>query len=203
MARRNPAEDVYEIRGWFGVVYELHHDRGLKPNRPLLKAAYGAIIRNPFAGKFVEDLSPLTSPSAVLGYELGTRARALLGGRSVESYGKGGIAGLAGEQEHVVACITTIFGDAFRETVGGGRAWIPSATKSASAGMTIDIPLAFKDELYVRSHYDAVTLSVPDAPRADELLICVAVSSGGRLHHRVGGMSADEAMRALAASKVS
>jgi hypothetical protein len=131
----------------------------------------------------------LTDPSAALGSELGRRAVGLLGGRPVHSYGKGGIAGLQGEQEHVVACVTTVFGDALRDAVGGGLAWISSATKTASAGTAIDIPLAHKDELYIRSHYDAVTICVPDGPRPDELMICVAVASGGRVHERVGGKS--------------
>jgi hypothetical protein len=115
-------------------------------------------------------------------------------GRPVESYGKGGIVGLAGEQEHAVACITTIFGDAFRESVGGGRAWISSATKCGSAGQSLDIPLAYKDALYVRSHYDAMTVMIPDSPRPDEILITVAVASGGRIHERVGGLAAIDAV---------
>jgi hypothetical protein len=115
---------------------------------------------------------------------------ALLGGRAAQSYGKGGIAGVAGEQEHVVACVTTVFGNALRDAVGGGAAWISSATKVGAAGAALDLPLAHKDALYVRSHYDAITLSVPDAPRPDELLIAVAVASGGRVHHRTGGLAA-------------
>ena len=147
------------------------------------------VFRNPFAGKYIDDLSVLTKPSAVLGRAIGKRAVALLGGRPVHSYGKGGIAGVNGEQEHVVACVTTVFGDALRETVGGGKAWISSASKTAGAGTSIDIPLAHKDELYIRSHYDAIAISVPDAPRPDELMICVGIASGGRVHERVGGKS--------------
>ncbi|MBD0415252.1 amino acid synthesis family protein [Oryzicola mucosus] len=179
-------EKHYEVRGWYSAVHEIRHDGG-KPGEILVKAAVGVIIRNPFAGKFVEDLSELTKPSASIGHALGARAAALLGGRPVESYGKGGIAGTSGEQEHVVACVTTVFGDPLREQVGGGEAWISSASKVASAGTSIDIPLAHKDELYIRSHYDAVTFCVPDGPRPDELLICVGVASGGRVHQRVGG----------------
>lgn len=181
-------EQDYEVRGWYASVQEIRHDGG-KAAESLLKVAVGVIIRNPYAGKFVEDLSPLTKPSAAIGHALGERAVALLGGRPVESYGKGGIAGTAGEQEHVVACVTTVFGDPLREQVGGGAAWISSASKVAAAGTTIDIPLAHKDELYIRSHYDAVTFSVPDGPRPDEILICVAVATGGRVHQRVGGKS--------------
>lgn len=185
-------EDLYEIRSWYGMVQEIRHDGGPVGEAPLLKAVTAVVIRNPFAGTYAEDLSALIEPSAALGHELGSRAVALLGGRGAESYGKGGIAGLRGEQEHVVACITTVFGDALREEVGGGRAWISSATKCASAGASLDIPLAYKDELYVRSHYDAVSVCVPDAPREDELLICVAAATGGRVHQRVGGRSVSE-----------
>lgn len=179
-------EKNYDVRGWFSTVHEIRHDGG-KPGDKLIKVAVGVVIRNPFAGKFVADLSELTKPSPAIGHALGERAVALLGNRPVESYGKGGIAGTAGEQEHVVACITTVFGDPLRQQVGGGKAWISSASKVAAAGTAIDIPLAHKDELYIRSHYDAVTFSVPDGPRPDELLICVAVASGSRVHQRVGG----------------
>ncbi|MGP4110582.1 amino acid synthesis family protein [Streptomyces sp. 4N509B] len=183
----------YDIRKWISVVEEVHHDGGAPVGQPLVKAAVGVVVQNPFAGRFVDDLSPLTEPSAALGTELGRRAAALLGGRPVEGYGKGGVAGVNGEQEHVVACVTTVFGDAFREAVGGGVAWISSATKCGSAGVPLDLPLAYKDALYVRSHYDAVTLRVDDVPRPDELLVAVAVSSGGRVHQRVGGLSVAEA----------
>src|SRR5581483_11245712 len=179
---------AYDVRCWQSVVQEIVHDGG-QPAEPLLKAAVAVVIRNPFAGSYVADLSPLIKPRFALGRALGERAVALLGGRPVHSYGKGGIAGLNGEQEHVVACITTVFGNAFRAAVGGGEAWISSATKTASAGTSIDIPLAHKDELYIRSHYDAISISVPDSPRPNELLICVGVASGGRVHERVGGKS--------------
>jgi hypothetical protein len=185
--------DAYEVRAWYSFVQEIHRDGKPADGEPLLKAASAVVIRNPFAGQYVEDLSRLIEPSPALGTELGRRAAELLGGREVESYGKGGLAGTAGEQEHVVACVTTVFGNAFRDAVGGGKAWISSVTKSASAGTPIDIPLAYKHELYVRSHYDAMTITVPDAPRPDELVICVAVATGGRLHQRVGGMTVAEA----------
>ena len=93
-----------------------------------------------------------------------------------------------------MACITTIFGDALREAIGGGKAWISSVSKTGAAGTSIDIPLAYKDEIYVRSHYDAVSFMAPDAPRPDELLICVAVATGGRVHHRVGGKTVEESL---------
>jgi Amino acid synthesis len=179
---------AYDVRCWQSAVQEIEHEGG-KRGVALIKAAVAVIVRNPLTGKYVDDLSPLTRPSAVLGRMLGKRAVALLGGREVHSYGKGGIAGLNGEQEHVVACITAIFGDALREAVGGGLAWISSTSKTAAAGTSIDIPLAHKDELYIRSHYDTISIAVPDGPRPDELLICIGVASGGRVHERVGGKS--------------
>ncbi len=180
----------YTIRKWVSFREEILHEGGPALEAPLIRAAVGVVIANPFAGSFQADLSALTEPSAALGRALAGRAVELLGGGAVESYGKGGIAGVDGEQEHVVACITTVFGDALREGVGGGIAWISSATKTASAGAQLDIPLAHKDALYVRSNYDAVTLTVPDAPRPRELLIAVAVSTGPRPHARVGGLAA-------------
>lgn len=184
----------YEVRSWFSVRHEIQHDGGAPAETPLVKAAVAVVVHNPLAGRQVDDLDELIAPSPWLGAELGRRAAALLGEQPVASYGKAGIAGLAGEQEHAVACLTTVFGDPFRDAVGGGAAWIPSVTKSASAGTALDIPLAHKDALYVRSHYDAVTIAVPDAPRPHELLLCVGVASGGRVHHRVGGLSADAAV---------
>lgn len=184
----------FEPRRWHTVVEEVVHDGG-PSGAPVRKAVVAVVIANPFAGRWVDDLSQLTEPSAVLGTELGRRAAAALGA-PVEGYGKGGIAGIGGEQEHVVACVTTVFGDAFREAVGGGAAWISSATKSGGAGTQLDVPLAYKDEVYVRSHYDAVTMRIDDAPHPDELVIAVAVSSGPRVHARVGGMTVDEARAA-------
>ena len=122
----------YNVRAWHSFVQESFGERGPEPELPLIKAAVAVVIANPFAGRWVDDLSPLTASSGDLGTELGRRAAALLGGRAVESYGKGGLAGLAGEQEHVVACVTTVFGNAFRDAIGGGRAWISSAGRLAS-----------------------------------------------------------------------
>ena len=183
-------EERYHVRRWHSIVQEIREVEGRLLKAPLLKAAVGVVIKNPFAGKgFVDDLSSLTEHSALIGHDLGKRVRALLDGRPIEGYGKGGIAGLAGSQEHVVACVTTIFGDAFRDEVGGGKAWISSATKVGVPGVSLDIPLAYKDEVYVRSHYDAISFTVPEGPLPDEMVICVAVSSGERPHHRVGGMT--------------
>lgn len=183
----------FQVRKWFSAVESIEHDGGPQPDRVLKKAVAAVVFKNPFAGSYTDNLSPLIDPSPELGRVLGERAVALLDGDDVESYGKGGIAGVAGEQEHVVACLTTVFGDALRSAVGGGAAWISSATKTGSAGEPLDLPLAYKHALYVRSHYDAMTFRIPDAPRPDELVIAVAVASGPRPHSRVGGLTVAEA----------
>jgi hypothetical protein len=184
----------YEIRK--RVVYreEVFHDGGTPVSTPLIKAIAAVVIKNPFAGRYAADLSELIGPSAALGTMLSQTALQLLDGRGVESYGKGGIAGVAGEQEHVVACVTTPFGDAMREAAGGGKAWVSSASKCGGPGTSLDIPLAHKDALFIRSHYDAVTLAIPDAPRPDELVIALAFSTGARVHERVGGLRKEEAL---------
>ena len=127
--------------------------------------------------------------------QLAKRARLLMGGRPAKSYEESTIAGVSGEQEHAGACITTVFGDALRESFGGGKAWISSNTKLGSAGEFLDNPLACKAALYVKSHYDTVTLRVPDAPRSDELVVAVALSSRPKIHHRLGGLRLSEATR--------
>jgi hypothetical protein len=98
--------------------------------------------------------------------------------------------GTDGEQEHGNAMLTTVFGNAMREAVGGGKAWISSMTKRAAPGSTIDVPLAHKDALYVRSHYDGMTIMLPDAPQPDEIAIIAVYATRGRPNHRVGGLSA-------------
>lgn len=167
---------------------------GGRPGRvPLRKVVAMAVVANPLAGRgFVDDLSPLVEPSAALGAELGSRALEALGSPP-ESYGKAAICGTAGEQEHANACLTSAFGNALRMAIGGGDAWISSATKVGTVGAAIDVPLAYKDELWVRSHYDAIEVRVPDAPLPDEIVVIAAVANRGRLHARLGGMTVDEA----------
>lgn len=160
---------------------------------PLRKVAVCAVVANPFAGVgYVPDLSPIVDGSEEIGTILGEEAIRLLGGESA-SYGKGGLVGTAGEQEHVNAALTSVFGNALRAAVGGGKAWITSVTKPSGVGATIDVPLAYKDEIWVRSHYDAMTVHLPDAPHPDELVIIAVVANRGRINARVGGMTVAEA----------
>jgi hypothetical protein len=160
---------------------------------PLRKVAVCAVVANPVAGQgYVADLSSIVAASAEIGTFLGEEALGLLGS-TPESYGKGGLVGSAGEQEHVNAALTSVFGDALRDAVGGGKAWITSVTKPSGVDATIDVPLAFKDEIWVRSHYDAMTVHTPDAPHPDEFVVIAVVANRGRINARVGGMTAAEA----------
>ena len=178
-----------EIRKILSFVEEIRAEAGKPADPPLRKVAVAAVIANPFAGRWVEDLSPLTERSASLGREICGLAVGLLGGMPVESYGKAAIIGTKGEQEHGVAMLTTVFGNVMREAAGGGIAWISSLTKRAVPGSSIDSPLAHKDALYVRSHYDGITITLADAPLPGEIAIICAYASRGRLNHRVGGLA--------------
>lgn len=181
------------MRKTFSQVEEIRLVSGRSgDNGPLRKVAVCAVVTNPFASQgYVEDLSPLIDASAEIGTFLGGEAARLLGA-PVESYGKGGLVGTAGEQEHVNAALTSVFGNAFRDAIGGGKAWITSVTKASGPGNVIDVPLANKDDVWVRSHYDALEVRIPDAPYADELVVIAAVSNHGRINARVGGLTADE-----------
>jgi hypothetical protein len=162
--------------------------------RPMRKAAVAAVLSNPFAGRYEEDLSPLIDEGERLGTLLAERAVTLLPGGEVESYGKAGIVGMAGELEHVAALLHPKLGTPVREAVGGGTAIIPSAKKRGGPGTPIDVPLHYKDAAFVRSHFDAMEVRVPDAPGPDELLIVLAVTDGGRPHPRIGGLQRSEAV---------
>ena len=175
------------VRRWFNFV-EHQVDHGNPQAAPLRKVAVAAVVENPYAGRHVEDLRPMIAASEELGREMGKVLLETLGPYKVQSYGKAGIAGLAGEQEHANALLTTTFANPLRDAVGGGKAWISSFTKRAAPGTLIDVPLASKDALYVRSHYDGMTITVHDAPLPDEIAIIVCVANRGRLNARVGGL---------------
>src|SRR5260221_12338967 len=156
-------------------------------------AAAWAVVATPYAARpLARELTEIVEGSAELGTLLGARVLEALG-TTVESYGKAALVGVGGEQEHANACITTAFGNALREAVGGGAAWLSSVTKRCGPGASVDVPLAYKDDIWVRSHYDAITVTVEDAPHPDELVIICAVASRGRLHARLGGRTKEEA----------
>ncbi|MFC8667641.1 amino acid synthesis family protein [Streptomyces sp. NPDC057199] len=181
------------VRAWYTTVQEVHTDGGPVADTPLVKAAVAAVVRNPYAGRWSESLNELVEPSGELAKELVARCLAALGGRDAESCGKGAIVGVAGEQEHGVACLTTPFGDAMREGIGG-NGWVTSATKVAAAGAALDVPLAYKKALFVREFYDAITVAVPDGPRPGEIAVVAAMATRGRVHHRIGGLAKADAV---------
>jgi hypothetical protein len=164
------------------------HDQAI----PLRKVAVVAVVENPYAGRQVEDLTPMIAASEELGREMGKHLIQAVGPYEIQSYGKAGIAGLAGEQEHANALLTTTFANPLRDAVGGGKAWISSFTKRAPPGTPIDVPLASKDALYVRSHYDGMTILVPDAPMPDEIAVIFCVANRGRIGARVGGLKFED-----------
>jgi hypothetical protein len=155
---------------------------------PLHKVAVVALVQNPYAGRYVEDLAEMIAASVPLGEQIGKLLVEAMGSHPVRSYGKGAIVGSAGDQEHAAALLTTAFAEPVRAAVGGGKAWISSFTKVAALGASIDIPLAHKDALYVRSYYDGMTVSLPNGPLADEIAVIFCAANRGRFDARVGGL---------------
>ncbi|MDO4554201.1 MAG: amino acid synthesis family protein [Lachnospiraceae bacterium] len=172
---------------------EVLSEGGKDLERPIKKVAVMAVIENPFAGKYQEDLSELSEIGEYLGTFLAKKGAEILGADKVESYGKGCIVGENGELEHSSAILHPKLGKPFRAEIGGGKAIIPSAEKVAGIGATLDVPIGFKDASFVRSHYDAVEVYLPDAPKANEILVSLCMSDGGRPHPRIGGLTKDEA----------
>ncbi len=165
------------------------------------RVAAVAVVENPYAGRYVEELKPMIDGSVVLGKELGALALSAFGDYEVQSYGKGGIVGMNGEQEHANALLTTAFANPIRDLVGGGDAWISSFTKKGGPGTPIDIPMNHKDEVYVRSHYDGMSLVLPDAPMPDEVAVIFCLANRGRLNARVGGLTHEEVAARKAAKR--
>jgi hypothetical protein len=162
--------------------------------QPTRKAAALAVIENPFAGRHVADLEELMRIGEELGGALGAQAVAALGvaPAAIESYGKAAIVGEAGELEHAAAILHPRLGKPLREAVEKGAALVPSAKKVGGIGTAIDVPLGHKDAAYVRSHFDAMEVRVPDAPRAGEIVVAVAVTDSGRPLARVGGLTKEQ-----------
>jgi hypothetical protein len=184
-----------QIRKIVTVVEEVRVDGQKALDKPVKKAACAVVFKNPFAGIFQEDLSELTDFSESMGKEISEQAVKALGGTAVESYGKGAIVGEKGELEHAAALLHPKLGTPLRTACGGGKAIIPSAKKLGRMGDSIDIPLHFKDAAFVRSHFDAMTIAITDAPKSDEILLAVAVTDGGRPHPRVGGLRKEQAKK--------
>lgn len=152
---------------------------------PITRVTAAAVVHNPYAGAYADDLSKLFDVGGNIGEKLMTEAVDMLGGAPV-SYGKAALVGIAGDMEHGGATIHPKLGKPMRAAVGGGKALIPSNAKVVAAGTSIDIPLGHKDEAWSFDHFDTMTIMIADAPRPDEIVICMAVSDGARPHPRVG-----------------
>jgi hypothetical protein len=170
---------------------ETHSEMGRAVTPPTRRAAAVAIIENPFTGKYVEDLSDLMQIGEELGELLTQRAVAALGidPATAESYGKAAAVGENGELEHAAAILHPKLGAPVRKVLGKGAALIPSSKKRGGLGVILDIPLGHKDAAFVRSHFDGMEVRIPDAPRANEIMVAVAVTDSGRPLPRIGGLT--------------
>ena len=167
-------------------------DRPVQP--PSRRAAAVAVIENPFAGKYVEDLTELMNIGEELGELLTQRAVAALGiaATAAESYGKAAAVGENGELEHAAAILHPKLGTPVRRVLGKGAALIPSSKKRGGMGVPLDIPLGHKDAAFVRSHFDGMEVRLNDAPRASEVMVAIAVTDSGRPLPRVGGLTKEQ-----------
>jgi hypothetical protein len=183
---------LIEIRRIHLEIEEIHHEFGPAPAKPLLRGTIAAVLANPYAGRYVEDIMPMMKALEPLGVDLARRLAAALGGpAAIEGYGKGAIIGSAGELEHG-ALWHVPGGYAMREILGNAKAIVPSAKKVGVPGTRLDVPITHVNASYVRSHFDAIEAGVPGAPRGDELIVILAMTTGARIHARVGGLAAHE-----------
>lgn len=183
-----------QIRKIIVQVDEVLQEGGQAVNPPTRRALAMAVIANPYAGQFSENLDQLIDIGEELGGLLGERCVKALGiqPEDAHSYGKAAIVGEAGELEHAAAILHPKLGAPLRKAVGKGAALVPSAKKQGGLGTAIDVPLGHKDAAFVRSHFDAMEARVSDAPRANEIVVAVVVTDSGRPHPRIGGLQVHE-----------
>jgi hypothetical protein len=181
------------VRKFVVLVDEIFHEGGPVAAVPLKRAAVLAVIENPFAGRYVEEITPFMEPLKPLGLEMARRLVDALGGDPsvVEGYGKGAIVGAGGELEHA-ALWHNPGGYSMRELLGDARAIVPSAKKVGGPGTRLDVPITHINASYVRSHFDAIEVGINDAPRANEIVLALAMTTGPRIHARAGGLKASE-----------
>jgi hypothetical protein len=182
------------IRKLLTIVEETHREADQEVRSPTRKAAAIAVIANPFAGRHTENLDELIALGEMLGGLLGERAVRALGipPAEIESYGKAAIVGEDGELEHAAAILHPKLGAPLRLAVEKGAALIPSAKKRGGMGAAIDVPLGHKNAAFVRSHFDAMEIRIPDAPRRDEIVVAIVVTDSGRPLPRIGGLAKHE-----------
>jgi hypothetical protein len=176
---------MVEIRKIITTREMILSELGAAAPRPIVRAVGMAVIVNPFAGRFVDDLRPLFEAGAMLGERLMPGLVKLLD-RPAVSYGKGALVGVDGEMEHGGACVHPMLGKPMRAAIGGGKAVISSNVKVAAAGASLDVPLGHKDDSWSFPYFDTITVSVADAPRPNEILVVLAIADGGRLQNRCG-----------------
>lgn len=178
------------VRKFLVQVEEIFHEGGPPAARPPKRGAIVAVIANPFAGRYVEEITGFMEDLKPLGLEMARRLIDAMGDgiAAVEGYGKGAIVGAAGELEHG-ALWHNPGGYAMRELLGDARAIVPSTKKVGGPGTRIDIPITHINASYVRSHFDAIEIGVGDAPRNDEMAVILAMTTGARVHARVGGLA--------------
>lgn len=182
-----------KIRKRVTIVEEILHEGGPVAGTPLRRAAALTVIANPYAGRYVEDIAGMMDDLKPLGLDMAKALVRAIGGdaAAIEGYGKGAIVGQAGELEHG-ALWHVPGGYAMREVLGDARAIVPSAKKVAGPGARLDVPVTHINASYVRSHFDAMEVCIPDAPRADEIVLALVMTTGARVHARVGGLKASE-----------
>lgn len=174
------------------IIDKIWHDGGPASKEPCLRGAILTVIRNPFAGRYVEDIQPFMKPLEQLGIGMALELAEALGGPgAVQSYGKAALVGLAGELEHG-ALWHAPGGYSMREVLGGTKAIVPSTKKVGAAGARIDVPLHHINAAYVRSHFDTIEVGINDAPKPDEIIYILAMGTGARVHDRAGGLKASE-----------
>ena len=185
---------MIQIRKIVVQVDETFTEMGQAVNPPTRRALAMAVIKNPYANRYSENLDELIAIGETLGGMLGDRCVQALGisPGQAESYGKAAIVGEAGELEHAAAILHPKLGAPLRKAVERGAALVPSAKKMGTVGTAIDVPLGHKDAAFVRSHFDAIEARVSDAPRADEIVVAIAVTDSGRPLARIGGLQKHE-----------
>jgi hypothetical protein len=182
-----------QVRKKLMTVEEIFHEGGPVSGKPLRRAAALAVIHNPFAGRYVEDIAGLMDDLKPLGLEMAKSLIAALGGdpKTVEGFGKGAIVGSAGELEHG-ALWHVPGGYAMRQLLGEAKAIVASTKKVGGPGTRLDVPITHINASYVRSHFDAMEVGVTDAPRSGEIVLALVMTTGPRIHARVGGLKASE-----------
>ena len=182
-----------KIRKFLTVIEEIYHEGGKPVAKPLKRGAIVAVIENPFAGSYHEEITGFMKDLEPLGLDMANRLIAALGGDPtiVEGYGKGIIVGQAGELEHG-ALWHAPGGYAMREVLGGAKAIVPSSKKVGGPGTRLDVPVTHINASYVRSHFDSIEVGVPDGPRANEMAVVLVMTTGPRVHARSGGLKAED-----------